>query len=914
MKYAFVLLMAAASAWPAEMSFTTGQAARLVVGQSTFTTANPGTAQGILGGPHGVAYANDTLFVVDSNKLGATPVNNRVMIYRNFSRKLPGVTDAIREDQGRCPICGGLADVVLGQTDFDKGDFRVPSPANLRTPTGIATDGTTLAVADTDNNRVVIWNAIPQSNNAPANVVLGQPDFTRNLVNNGQGGIPTASSMRGPQGVWIQNGRLFVADTGNNRVLIWNSIPRTNAQSADVVVGAADFNTFVQVDLTKANLNASQSTLLTPVSVTSDGTRMFVSDLGHNRIMIWNSIPTRNNAPADVVLGQAAFDTATPNNSRAVCAAVDKARDGTDIFPALCEATIDFPRMALSDGKVLFVADGGNDRILFYKTIPTTNGAKANEVLGQITPRFNLISDNADPRGIASSGAVRTPLSLAFDGRNLYASDPFNRRVLVYTMAERKVPNTGVRNAASRDVFAIASISLAGTPKENDEITVTISLPDPANEANNYKKEYKYKQKKDDKFDKIVQGIVDSINAGGGDRFVLATPNFPRASVILSARTGGAPGNDVELATSVSDGATVQVTTSGAKLAGGQDAALIAPGAVVSILGEDLSERSEGASPTLTRLPRILADTEVYFDGIRAPLFSVSPTEVRAQVPWEVQDSESINAYVRNVRRDGTVSVTSAVSVPIIPQNPGLFAQEGVPDPRPGVIFHGSSFATGTVSVDGSVRAGDVATVLIGDREYSYTVAAEDTLASIRDKLVDRINTDPEVQASAAAAFTRIRLRARKRGPDGDGVRYAARSREGDQVIMTATTPSLCCANEGLVTVNNPAQPGQTIILSGTGLGLVTPDEQRKLQDTGSAFTGSSDNDPREFVSSLAGGKTANVLSAALKPGSIGIYEIILELNSDLPTDPQTQVTIAQDVFVSNIVTFAVKNPNETPQ
>ena len=65
------------------------------------------------------------------------------------------------------------------------------------------------------------------------------------------------------------------------------------------------------------------------------------------------------------------------------------------------------------------------------------------------------------------------------------------------------------------------------------------------------------------------------------------------------------------------------------------------------------------------------------------------------------------------------------------------------------------------------------------------------------------------------------------------------------------------------------------------------------------------------FVSSLAGGKTANVLYSALKPGAIGIYEVHLELNSDLPTNYKTQVTIAQDIYVSNVVTFALKNPAE---
>ena len=45
-------------------------------------------------------------------------------------------------------------------------------------------------------------------------------------------------------------------------------------------------------------------------------------------------------------------------------------------------------------------------------------------------------------------------------------------------------------------------------------------------------------------------------------------------------------------------------------------------------------------------------------------------------------------------------------------------------------------------------------------------------------------------------------------------------------------------------------------------------------------------------------------------PGAVGVYEVQLELNSSMPTDPLTQLTIAQDVYVSNIVTFPVVNSN----
>jgi hypothetical protein len=42
--------------------------------------------------------------------------------------------------------------------------------------------------------------------------------------------------------------------------------------------------------------------------------------------------------------------------------------------------------------------------------------------------------------------------------------------------------------------------------------------------------------------------------------------------------------------------------------------------------------------------------------------------------------------------------------------------------------------------------------------------------------------------------------------------------------------------------------------------------------------------------------------------GLIGIYEVHLELNTDLDTNPRMQMTIAQSFQVSNIVTFALKN------
>src|SRR5205807_7521817 len=95
---------------------------------------------------------------------------------------------------------------------------------------------------------------------------------------------------------------------------IYNRIPTANGVAADLVLGAPDFTTFVETDLAQQNATATPTNLLNPVSVTSDGVRLFVTDLGHNRVMVWNSIPSTNNAPADFAIGQPDLTSSSPNN------------------------------------------------------------------------------------------------------------------------------------------------------------------------------------------------------------------------------------------------------------------------------------------------------------------------------------------------------------------------------------------------------------------------------------------------------------------------------------------------------------------------------------------------------------------------------------------------------------------------
>jgi uncharacterized protein (TIGR03437 family) len=941
LKYCALLSLCAGVSLAAD--FVTGQAARLVVGQTTFTRQEAGASDILLGGVGGVAVANGRLFIADSNRLGFGPINNRVLIMDTTG--FPKAADDLGTATVRCPVCVGQASVVLGQPDFTStGENRQTDPTilgqvnadTLRLAVGVATDGTRLVVADTLNNRVLIWNSIPTVNGQPADVVVGQPKFDQLKTV-----VTDSKSLRAPQGVWIQNGRLFVADTQNHRVLIWNAIPTSNEQAANLVLGQVDFNSSVNVDpIQPGNVvpPTTQSSLLSPTSVSTDGIRLIVTDLGLNRVLIWNTIPTRNNQPADVVIGQPDFTQNTANNSSKLCNPNDSNGDGvpdTDangniVYPNRCGKTLNFPRFALSDGQRLFLADGGNDRVLIYNSIPIQNGAGPDIILGQPDEFQSVVSSTTDLfhplLRQSASDIIATPTSLAWDGTNLYVTDASNRRVLVFTAAESLVPLNGVRNAASREVFALGSVAVTLSSTINSStgqpVIGKITAGDTATVTLNGR-DYTYTVVTNDTLDTIMSNMADLINAGTGDPDVIAKFEQTLELIKLQAKRGGTDGNDITLTTATSVDAGIAVAASGTTLQGGGNAGIIAPGTLVTIYGSNLAATTAAADTSQVFLPTDLGGVQIYFDGIRSPLLYVSSNQINAQIPYEIADSNNVSFYLRLVRSDGSIVATTAIGVPIDQSNPGLFAEEG-DDPRTGIAYHNSSYATGTITVDGSVNEGDVATVTIDQRGYTYTVKADDTLDSVRDALVGLINANSEesVVAVPVSAFHRIQLRAKVGGPAGEGINYSATSNPGSSgsvfLILTVNSVKLCCSNVAgtRVTLQNPAVPGETIYIYGTGLGLVDPEDAQNQNNTGQAYSGPLLNTPKQFVSSLANGTTANVISAALEQGGRGLYRVVLELGAGttVGSNKYAGLTISQNIYTSNTVNIPITDPVKSTQ
>lgn len=122
------------------------------------------------------------------------------------------------------------ADYVLGQPDLTSGSefpYRQQSGTTFRFPYGVTSidvSGVTgLAVADTANNRILLWDDFPRDPASAPDHVLGQPDFSSNGENRWH--HVDRDTLCWPYGLASHHGPeaqlLAVADSGNNRVVLW---------------------------------------------------------------------------------------------------------------------------------------------------------------------------------------------------------------------------------------------------------------------------------------------------------------------------------------------------------------------------------------------------------------------------------------------------------------------------------------------------------------------------------------------------------------------------------------------------------------------------------------------------------------------------------------------------------------------
>lgn len=292
------------------------------------------------------------------------------------------------------PTSNGVnADFVLGQSNFTS---RVASTAanGAGAPMSAHGNSTYMVIADLDNHRVQIFNPLPTTGNPSAILTIGATSPS----SAGNAGC-TATEMQSPVKAIIAGSKVIVADLDRARVVIYNSIPTADGASADVVVG--------QPNMTTCTTGVTASKLTGPNDVWSDGTKLIIADWLANRVLIYNTLPTTNGAAADVVLGQADFTSST--------------------YPSAATASTMRPRgvHVNSEGQ-LFVADEHASRILIWNSIPTVNNKAADIVIGQT----NFTTSTAT--STTSATLSGRPTKMAYYNKSLFVADTDNNRVLVF--------------------------------------------------------------------------------------------------------------------------------------------------------------------------------------------------------------------------------------------------------------------------------------------------------------------------------------------------------------------------------------------------------------------------------------------------------------------------------------------------
>lgn len=233
------------------------------------------------------------------------------------------------------------------------------------------------------------------TNGQAASVVIGQEDFVSN------GAVLSQNRLYNPytNTFVADDGALYIPDYSNNRILVYDSIPTINGTAADGVIGQPDFTT-------SGNTGASATQLAGPISPVVYEDKLYLLGFKHSRVAIYNTVPNDSPGTIDTVLGQP-----------------DKITSGST-----CSSSgLNEPESLWVVDDKLFVADGLNNRVLIWLSIPTIDGVEPDLVLGQ----YEMDECDANSHGLGA-GSLSFPTAVWSDGNKIVVSDTNNYRILIW--------------------------------------------------------------------------------------------------------------------------------------------------------------------------------------------------------------------------------------------------------------------------------------------------------------------------------------------------------------------------------------------------------------------------------------------------------------------------------------------------
>ncbi len=400
---AFLLLFA----WNAAAQITLNQLPTRVIGQNstTITSISPNLVEGReFLTPESVAIDQTAspaaLYVSDTG-------NNRVLGFRNAAAFANGQK----------------ADLVIGQPDFSTtlaaGPVNGAHTTGLSSPEGITVDSVgNLWVVDAGNNRILRFpKPLTQTANILPDLVIGQPDFTTGAAN--QGGLSASSlSFSGIQGAITFDGagNLWVADSGNNRILRFPASALATGQSgpaADLVLGQTTFT--VNSEGSSPPPATSFNSIFSPSGIAFDSAgRLFVSEAAasqRGRVLIWYP-PFTNGQSAFRMLGVDQSSPPPPDISQ-----YEFQQRPTTVFAV---------------GNRMGVVDTFNSRLLLFPPVEQWNSNSFYQAANTVVGQSDFSSGSANHGKLSpDASTLAQPVGATFYNGNLYVADSNNNRVLV---------------------------------------------------------------------------------------------------------------------------------------------------------------------------------------------------------------------------------------------------------------------------------------------------------------------------------------------------------------------------------------------------------------------------------------------------------------------------------------------------